>query len=400
MLRILALTAAPESQFDTIFGALRQRMRVDVLAAEPSSGGARSGVRCYSVPTVEEERRDRRAAMRFSTVAQAAAGAVRAALREDPVDLVFGQASFGCLGRLRAFWSGPLVAHVELAGLEYARCRPEYPLDDEGEATDRTVRGQVHAVLRQADAVITPTAYSASLLPTDIQMRTTPVMEGFAVREPLSEAARARILVAAGLDPFRPVIGFFARSLEAVRGFDRFVQAATLLASRASDLQVLAVGAPVTVYGNEGRHLPGGVSFAETVLRASSLPASRFVLPGFLPRRAMHALMDASDVAVFPIYEGAGTWGLFEALAGGTPIVASDRCFVPELIEDGRNGLMVDPDSPEALAEAIARLLDDPELRSRIGAAGRLTIADRYSVEAAARAYEGVFRELTRTGGG
>lgn len=399
MLRILALTAAPESQFDAIFAALRRRMRVRVLAPGPWSGALPPDTECYAVPAVEEARRDRRARLTFAAVAEAAAEAVRVTARE-PVDLVFGQASFGCVGKVRAHWSGPFVAQVELAGLEYARCRPEYPLDAEGKATDRTVRGQVHAALRQADAVITPTCYSASLLPADIRARTTPVMEGFAVREALPEAARARILAAAGLDPVRPVVGFFARSLEAIRGFDRFVQAAECLAAEDRNLQFLAVGAPATLYGNEGRYLSKGLSFAEAALRASGLPEERIVFTGFLARGNMNALMDASDVAVFPIYEGAGTWSLFETLAGGTPVVASDRCFVPEVLEHGRNGLLADPDSPEALAGAVARLLAEPDLRRQIGAAAQRTIAERYSLEAAAAGYERVFRQVTRRGAG
>lgn len=396
-MRVLALTAAPKSQFDCIFAELRQRMQLRVLAPGSWPGALPPETTCYAVPTVTEARRARRASLMFNVMADAAVEAVRMAARE-PIDLVFGQASFGCLGKVRMQWFGPLVAHVELAGLEYARSRPEYPLDAEGEETDRTVRKQVYAALRQADAVITPTSYSASLLPADIRARTTPIMEGFAVRKALPEAARARDLAAAGLDPTRPVVGFFARSLEATRGFDRFVQAAARLAAQDARLQFVAVGAPTTIYGNEGSYLSGGVSFAEAVLRTSGLPEERIILTGFLPRGHMNALMDASDVAVFPLYEGAGTWSLFEALAGGTPVVASNRCFVHEVLQDGRNGLLADPDSPEALASAIARLLAEPELRRRIGVAGRRTIAERFSVEDATRGYERVFRQFMRRG--
>ncbi len=397
MPRILALTAAPESQFDAIFAALRQRHSVPVLAPGPCRDTAPPETRCYEVPTVAASRRDRRARLRFEAVATAAADAVRA-IGPEAIDLVFGQASFGCIGLVRAIWAGPLVAHVELAGLEYSRCRRDYPLDEEGEATDRVVRGQVYAILRQANAVITPTNYSASLLPADIRLRATPVMEGFAVREPMPDRVRAHLLTSFGLVPGRPVVGFFARSLEAIRGFDRFVQAAACLATQDRDLQFLAVGAEVTLYGNESPFLPAGVSFAAAALEAAGLPAERIVFTGFLERGAMHALLDASDVAVFPLYEGAGTWGLFEALAGGAAVVASDRCFVPEVIEHGRNGLLADPDSPAALADAVGRLVADTELRWQIGCAARSTVAARYSVQGAAAGYERVFRQVMRTG--
>jgi len=63
-------------------------------------------------------------------------------------------------------------------------------------------------------------------------------------------------------------------------------------------------------------------------------------------------------------------------------VVASRLEAVPELIEDGRNGRLVAPDDPQALAGALARLIADPAARLRLGRAARVRVLDRFGMAA------------------
>ncbi len=85
---------------------------------------------------------------------------------------------------------------------------------------------------------------------------------------------------------------------------------------------------------------------------------------------------------------------LLEALAQGTPVVASRVGGMPEIVEDGVSGLLVPPGTPSALAGALERLWDDAELRRRLGEAGRTTVVPRYRWPAVAAAVEAIYREV------
>jgi glycosyltransferase involved in cell wall biosynthesis len=69
---------------------------------------------------------------------------------------------------------------------------------------------------------------------------------------------------------------------------------------------------------------------------------------------------------------------LVEAMAAGLPVVSTRVSGIPELVQDGANGILVPPEDPHALAEAMLRLAKDPALRRRLAAAGEATVASRF----------------------
>jgi len=76
---------------------------------------------------------------------------------------------------------------------------------------------------------------------------------------------------------------------------------------------------------------------------------------------------------------------LMEAMATGLPVVATRISGIPELVEDGRTGLLVPPRDPAALADALAALEGDSDLRGRLGRAGREKVSREFDVRANAR---------------
>ncbi|MDX6510366.1 MAG: glycogen synthase [Gaiellaceae bacterium] len=95
---------------------------------------------------------------------------------------------------------------------------------------------------------------------------------------------------------------------------------------------------------------------------------------GFVSREELHRRFASAAVVVCPsISEGFGVV-CAEAMAYGKPVVASAVGGLCGLVDDERTGLLVPPGDVDALRAAIQRLLDDPELRARLGAAGRRKI--------------------------
>jgi glycosyltransferase involved in cell wall biosynthesis len=72
---------------------------------------------------------------------------------------------------------------------------------------------------------------------------------------------------------------------------------------------------------------------------------------------------------------------LLEAMASGTPVVSTEVSGIPELIESGSDGLLVEPNNPALLADALEQLLIDPELRNRLAQAARQKIEERFAID-------------------
>lgn len=85
---------------------------------------------------------------------------------------------------------------------------------------------------------------------------------------------------------------------------------------------------------------------------------------------------------------------LLEAMAFGKAIVATKVGGIPEFVTDGENGVLVPPDDSAALAEHIARVLGDPELRARLGRNGQHLVEREYTDEAVIDRYYTLFREV------
>ena len=138
---------------------------------------------------------------------------------------------------------------------------------------------------------------------------------------------------------------------------------------------------------------------AETIRRLGLESAVEF--RGGIDDAAFVDLVRSAEVACVPsLYEGFSLPAA-EAMATGTPLVASTGGAIPEVAgPDGETCLAVPPADPGALAAALGRLLDDPALRQRIGAAGRERVLARFTWERAAELTAERYREAIATGAG
>jgi glycosyltransferase involved in cell wall biosynthesis len=125
--------------------------------------------------------------------------------------------------------------------------------------------------------------------------------------------------------------------------------------------------------------------------------AGRIVLPGV--RADARAIVAAADVLVLPSRWEGLPLVVLEALAAGTPVVATAVRGVRELLADGSTGLLVDPDDPAALAAAVRRVLAEPGLAALLAGEGRRLAARHGEVEMV-HAYLDLYEALVRRQGG
>ena len=85
---------------------------------------------------------------------------------------------------------------------------------------------------------------------------------------------------------------------------------------------------------------------------------------------------------------------VLEALASRRPVVASAVGGIPEIIEDGKNGILVEPENPQALCDAMTMVWNDRELAERLACAGYATVQQHFQWEIAAARYEATFMKL------
>jgi glycosyltransferase involved in cell wall biosynthesis len=131
----------------------------------------------------------------------------------------------------------------------------------------------------------------------------------------------------------------------------------------------------------------------EALVRRLGLTESvRFL--GLQGRPAVSRLLSKCSLFVLPSRVEPFGIAIIEALASGKPVVSTKVGGIPEIIENGTNGILVEPDDPQALCEAMRMVWDDPALARRLADAGQATVKQHFQWEIPAARYEAVFLNL------
>ncbi len=171
-----------------------------------------------------------------------------------------------------------------------------------------------------------------------------------------------------GQDDF--LVGFTGNLIPR-KGLDTLIRAAALALEQQPSLTFVIVGrVPV---GSRTDHSAGYKALAAQLGIADKV---RFI--GFLDD-VRPAVKDFDILALPSLQEPFGR-SIIEAMALGTPVVASRVGGIPEIIDDGSDGLLATPGDPEALAGAICRMAEDAVLRSGISAAAADKVASQFNV--------------------
>jgi glycosyltransferase involved in cell wall biosynthesis len=233
--------------------------------------------------------------------------------------------------------------------------------------------GEVQTCLRKW----TPPNTRLELIGNGIQLVPPPTPE---------DRARARERLGVPMDA--RVIGYLGR-LHHEKGPDLLLEAFLKHFADRTDVHLVMIGKGPT--GHDGDLEPALRN------RAARSVNPRIHIPGELVDAS--GLLAAFDVYVQPSRREGRSLAMLEAMAAGLPTVTQALPAIREVHEDGITALLVDAACTDALAGAIAKLLDDPGLRERMGAAARER-AKRFSIDVMAREYAALYRDLHEKGRG
>ena len=301
--------------------------------------------------------------------------------KNDPPDFIYERASlFGIAGaELARSWNLPLLVELNAPLAEEQSLYRDAGLGALALAAERhtlTRAGAVFAVsapLREHAVALGAEARRVHLLPNGVDP------ELFQLG-PRDEALRDRLGLNGG-----PVLGFLG-GLRPWHGVDVLPELLARVSSQHPGVQL--------VFAGDGQ-LRGEL---ERALQERGLLA-RAVFTGSLPHEQVPAVLRLFDVALapYPALDHVFYFSplkMFEYMACGAAVVASDCGQISEVIRDGENGLLVPPGDLDALTAACHRLLADAKLRSRLGAAASELIRRQYTWDENASRVVAQAREL------
>lgn len=138
---------------------------------------------------------------------------------------------------------------------------------------------------------------------------------------------------------------------------------------------------------------------ADLVVLANQIGiAERIVFAGYASQDEVRTYLEQSDMFILPSFAEGVPVSLMEAMACGVPVIATYVGGVAELVDSEQTGLMVPPADAEALADAIARYLDDHALRDRVSRQGRVKVVAEFNLKIELDKLADLFRSYTKEG--
>lgn len=231
----------------------------------------------------------------------------------------------------------------------------------------------------EADAIVSPTPFQASVLPEVFRQRTHIIHEGVDTavvkRHPSPKLTMGNGKV---IDGSRPLITLINRRFEPLRGYHIFMRALPKLMAAVPDADVVVIGADEE--GGYGKPSEKGTTWGKKLYAevADKVDRSRIHFVGRVPHALMLEALSLSSAHVYYTYPFVMSWSLLEAMACECLVLGSDTAPVRDAITPGVDGILNDFFDVEALSDAMIEACRNPEKFDRMRKAARETIIRRY----------------------
>jgi glycosyltransferase involved in cell wall biosynthesis len=268
--------------------------------------------------------------------------------------------------------------------------RKEWPLHESMKIATERWRKKSLFDAEYTDAIIVPTYHAKQMWPKKYHDKIHVIFDGVDTQH----LARERILSLSGYGgqirnafPGKRLIGYIGRTIESIRGFDMWMKAYLELRTKRPDLHFIVLGEDKIIQRGGGSEFYYNIpSFKKWTLESLGLDEERLSDITWIPRLEFYdflSLVAELDLAIYPMFGMFGNWSLFQSLQMGTPIVASNRAYLPEVFRHGENGFLTDPEDIAKIVECAQIVLDSPKLTQIFRRNAAITIEEHYSVRKA-----------------
>jgi glycosyltransferase involved in cell wall biosynthesis len=186
-----------------------------------------------------------------------------------------------------------------------------------------------------------------------------------------------------GIRPHQPVVLFFG-TVSRYKGVENLIEAFPAVQR--------ATGARLVIAGFPAKEVDPDALKARAAELGIGDHVSWFL--DYVPNERVVPLMELSTVAVFPYHAITQSGALQVAYACGKPVVATRVGGLPDVVEDGKSGLLTPAQDPTALADAITRIVRDPVTAAKMGEHARMLAETKYSWRVVAETMKAAFERL------
>ena len=299
-------------------------------------------------------------------------------------DVIVGHSGFGSTLFLRDLYCGVPVVNLfeyfyrtEDSDMDF---RPDFPPLPADRLRARARNAMILLDLDHCTLGYCPTDWQRARFPAEYQPKLRTLFDGIDTDLWKPDATAPRRVAGRDVPPGTKLVTYVSRGMESMRGFDIFMRVAKKVCDRRADVVFAVVGSDRVCYGGDAR-FTGGKTFKEWVLAQDEYDPSRFAFTGPLPEPDLARLLAASDLHVYLTVPFVLSWSLFDALACGAVVLASDTAPVRELVTHERTGLLAPFFDVDGLAATANRVLDDPAAFKPLGRAGTELIRASYSLD-------------------
>ena len=298
-------------------------------------------------------------------------------------DLIVGHSGMVSTLYLRELYDVPIINYFEFfyrtrnSDIDF---RSDLPASDPPTLMRAQTRNAMLLLdMENCDAGYAPTQFQQSQLPKEFRPKVRTIFDGIDTKfwQPIDQPRRR--VGEIDIPPDHRVLTYVSRGMESMRGFDIFMRIADQVCRKRQNVTVLVIGEDRIAYGGDARFTEGK-TFKEWFLGQNQFDLSRIHFVGRVRPSELVNVFSLSDAHLYLTVPFTLSWSLFNAMSCGALAIGSDTAPVRELIDDGKNGLLIDFFAVDEWVEQVLQVFDDPAAFDPLREAARQTILDSYTL--------------------